>query len=175
MTRDTEALAGFLNTIDFTHFCTFTTPNPEGVPGMRRKAIKLAQFIGAGYRSTMFWAAEKFDSLDGMKSTCRVRYPDSGVTDYTTSRYHFHALLKTDVHAIEIFDWYYSRFKGRCDIIRNTDPAVRQSASYYCAKYITKQMADYDIYFGQDIRNRDLGAALSGRQLPLTSTDSLPF
>jgi hypothetical protein len=132
MKPETEALAGFLSSIDFSHFCTFTTRKPVSMAATRRIAENVAQWCGAGDYTTMFWAAEKFDVREG---------------------YHFHALLKSPLHPIEIFNWYYPRY-GRCQIIHNNDPDRRHSASYYCSKYITKALADYDIYFAQDIKDR---------------------
>lgn len=132
MTAQTEALGNFLDVIDFSHFCTFTTRKPVSVGATRRIAENVAKFVGAGSDSTMFWAAEKFDVREG---------------------YHFHALLETPHHPLEIFNWYFPRY-GRCQVINNTEPERRQAASYYCAKYITKQLADYDIYFSHAIRNR---------------------
>lgn len=128
MNRQTEALAGYLDTIDFDYFCTFTTRKPVSIPATRRIAERVAGTVYAGDSTSMFWAAEKFDVREG---------------------FHFHALLK--VHDLKyitptsIWAWYYPRF-GRCQVINNTDVERRQAASVYCAKYITKELADYDIY-----------------------------
>lgn len=132
MRPETEALAGFLSAVDFTHFTTFTTRKPISVNSARRIAENLAKFLDAGRTTTMFWAAEAFDTREG---------------------FHFHALLRTPMNAMEIFDWYFKRY-GRCQIINNTDPDTRHSASYYCGKYVTKKLADYDIYFAKDIQQR---------------------
>lgn len=154
MRPETEALAGFLSAIDFTHFCTFTTRKPSSVASMRRIAENVAKHIGAGETSTMFWAAEKFDAMDGMKSAAVLQHPGDAVyEDYTTSRYHFHALLRTHHSPIDLFGWYHPRY-GRCQVIDNTDQDKRHAASFYCAKYITKSLADYDIYFSKDIQRR---------------------
>ena len=132
MTAQVEALGNFLDVIDFSHFCTFTTRKPVSVAATRRIAEKVAKFVDAGRASSMFWAAEKFDVREG---------------------FHFHALLSTPLHPLEIFNWYYPRY-GRCQIINNTEPERRQAASYYCSKYVTKELADYDVYLSDAIRNR---------------------
>lgn len=132
MAPETEALAGFLSSIDFSHFCTFTTRKPVSIAATRRIAEAVGLQFDAGRLTTMFWAAEEFDVREG---------------------YHFHALLKTPYHPMDIFNWYYPRY-GRCQIIHNADPDRRHSASYYCSKYVTKRLADYDIYFAQDIKDR---------------------
>ncbi len=132
MSPQIEALGNFLDVIDFTHFCTFTTRKPISLNSTRRIAEKVAKFVNAGDRSTMFWAAEKFDVREG---------------------FHFHALLQSDFSPIEIFNWYFPRY-GRCQIIDNAAQERRQSASYYCAKYVTKSVSDYDIYFSKRIKNR---------------------
>lgn len=127
-----EALGNFLNCVEFTHFCTFTTRKPITIASTRRIAENVAKYVDAGRSTSMFWAAEKFDVREG---------------------YHFHALLETVIPAIDIFDWYYPRY-GRCQIIDNRLPDRQQQASYYCAKYVTKQLADYDIYFSETIKKR---------------------
>ena len=127
-----DALAGMLDTIDFTHFCTFTTRKPISLGSTRRIAEKVAKYVDAGQTSTMFWAAEQFDVRDG---------------------FHFHALLRTPMNQLDIFGWYFERY-GRCQLINNQDPDRRQAASYYCSKYITKKLTDYDVYFSHEIRNR---------------------
>jgi hypothetical protein len=76
----------------------------------------------------MFWAAEKFDVREG---------------------FHFHGLVKIhQQHYITpeyIWAWYFPRF-GRCQVIDNRDPDRQQSASWYCSKYMVKELADYDLY-----------------------------
>jgi len=128
MTPATEAMAGYLNSFDFQYFTTFTTRKPVSLPGTRRIAEQLATTIDAGITTTMFWAAEEFDVREG---------------------FHFHALLNLNSSACitpqSIWAWYFERY-GRCQIINNTDPNTRQSAGFYCAKYITKRLADYDLY-----------------------------
>jgi len=118
-------LAGFLDAINFTHFCTFTTSLPTSVNGARRIAERVYFFIGGRSASSMFWVAEKFEVRDG---------------------FHFHALLRTPLRPIDIWSWYFTRY-GRCQIIDNTLPERMLPATYYCSKYIVKKIADYDIYF----------------------------
>lgn len=127
-----HAMAGFLDAVDFKYFCTFTTRKPVSLGATRRIAEKVAHYIDAGRTSTMFWAAEPFDVREG---------------------YHFHALMRTPYNSMDIFAWYFPRY-GRCQIIDNQDPDRRQSASYYCSKYLTKGLADYDLYFDAGIQTR---------------------
>jgi len=131
-TIEVEALAGFLDVVDFKYFCTFTTRKPISLNSTRRIAENVGKFIDAGNTSTLFWAAEPFDVREG---------------------YHFHALMRTHLHALEIYGWYFQRY-GRCQIINNEEPERRRAASYYVSKYITKKISDYDVYFEKDIRNR---------------------
>lgn len=133
MTPSIVALAGFLDTIEFTHFCTFTTRKPISLNSTRRIAEKVAKYIDAGEASTMFWAAEEFDVRDG---------------------FHFHALLRTPYNQLDVWNWYFERY-GRCQLINNTEPDRQLAASYYCSKYVTKKLTDYDMYFGKEIRSRD--------------------
>lgn len=134
MTQNTqiETLGNFLAVVNFTHFCTFTSRRPISLNATRRIAENVAKYVDAGNTGSMFWAAEKFDVREG---------------------YHFHALLATPINAMDIFGWYFPRY-GRCQIIDNTDPERQQQASYYCSKYVTKALADYDIYFSRKIAQR---------------------
>lgn len=125
MDQHTEALAGYLDSINFQYFCTFTTRKPVSVASTRKIAERVANFIDAGGQNTMFWAAEKFDVREG---------------------FHFHALMKVQwITPTDVWAWYFPRY-GRCQVIDNTEIDRRQSASWYCAKYVTKRLADYDIY-----------------------------
>lgn len=129
---ETQAIAGFLDNIDFRYFCTFTTRKPISIASTRRIAETVVSFVDGGNTSTVFWAAEPFDVREG---------------------YHFHALMRTPKDKLEIFDWYFRRY-GRCSILDNSEPDRRQAASYYCSKYLTKKLADYDIHFETALKNR---------------------
>lgn len=132
-------LAGFLDAINFTHFCTFTMSKPTSIGSCRRIAERVYQNIGGRSASSMFWASEKHELTEGAGS----------------NRFHFHALLRTPMRPIDIFNWYYPRY-GRCQIIDNSDPARMLSASRYVSKYITKEIADYDIYINPQHLNISL-------------------
>jgi hypothetical protein len=125
-------LTGWLDSINFTHFCTFTTSKPISIYSTRRIAEKLYNVcLGGNKVSSMFWASEKFEVRDG---------------------FHFHALLRTPLQPQQIWEWYYSRY-GRCQIIDNSDPERMLTASRYVSKYITKELTDYDIYINPDHLN----------------------
>jgi len=131
-----SAFAGFLDALDFTHFCTFTTRLPVSVGATRRIAERVARHVDAGRSASLFWCAEKFDVRDG---------------------FHFHALLRTGAHKLDLWGWYFPRY-GRCQIIDNREPDRQLKASYYCSKYITKAISDWDIYFSDDLRLRSQAA-----------------
>lgn len=167
-TSNVHALAGFLDCISFDFFCTFTSRKPESVGSIRRQAenvytqIKSGVLFTGDFDVSMFWCAEKFDLTDGMKSTARLAHPEfvfdserytnaRNLKDYTSSRYHWHALIKANVDKFQLFD-YYSRRYGRCQIIDNREPDRQLAASYYCSKYVTKQLADYDIHLSSKHR-----------------------
>jgi len=126
--RAVEAWAGYLDSMNLDYFCTFTTRKPISLASTRKIAERVAGRIDAGGTTTMFWAAEKFDVREG---------------------FHFHALIKIHLqHHITpetIWAWYFPRF-GRCQVIDNRDPDRQQTASWYSAKYMTKELADYDLY-----------------------------
>jgi len=129
-----EALAGFLDKVDFDYFCTFTTRLPISLYSTRRIADKLCDHVQAGSSSSVFWAAENFAVRDG---------------------FHFHALMRMDppYTKLELFDWYFQKY-GRVDIIDNRSPDRQLAASYYVSKYVTKKITDYDILFCKYHMNR---------------------
>jgi len=118
-------LAGFLDSLDFNYFATFTTRKPIALKSTRRLAQRVGGHIGAGEVSTYFWCAEEFDVRDG---------------------YHFHALIDMP-HDPKLISSWYERSYGRCQIITNTKPGIKKAASWYVSKYITKGVTDWDIYF----------------------------
>jgi hypothetical protein len=78
----------------------------------------------------MFWAAEPFDVRDGN---------------------HIHALIHTDSSKETLRKWMKERY-GRTQVL-DYDPT--KGAHSYCAKYITKDLSDYDIIFkNQDGNDR---------------------
>jgi hypothetical protein len=137
MTANVHALAGFLDVISFDFFCTFTTRKPIGVKTCRRHADKVLDFVRKDDSETsFFWAAEKFELTEGAGS----------------NRFHWHALLKSQVDKYKLFNWYFQKF-GRCQIIDNREPDRQAAASYYCSKYMVKSLGDYDIH----LSSRDRG------------------
>lgn len=147
-------LADYLHGFKFDYFCTFTTARPVGLPSIRRIANRTFSFVRSGDLlcpgdpdASMFWAAEAFDSSQGV-SQAQLRFPDAGhsVKVYTSARYHWHALLKSTVDRRALWAWYsdkYSagRFRARCQILPNSNS---YSAAQYVTKYISKQLVDYD-------------------------------
>jgi len=156
-----DALAGFLDVIDFKYFCTFTTRKTMTLRQTRSIAENVGKFINAGDLSTYFWAAEPFDT--GVNAAFELSNPElidprkeGTILKPNKGRigYHFHALIRTPWNKMDIFDWYFPRY-GRCDIIDNQTPERQRAASWYISKYITKELSDYDIYFEKGIRNRE--------------------
>jgi len=158
---DVHAFAGFLDCFDFDYFGTFTTGKPMTLSGTRIVAERLGKFVKAGKETDMFWAAEPFET--GLYDMATIKHPE--VIDPKTNEvekpklgrlgYHFHTLMNTPFHKMEIWEWYFSRYKGRANIIPNKDPAIKQAASWYLTKYITKKCSDYDFHFSEKIKNRD--------------------
>jgi len=150
-----EVLAGFLDCISFDYFCTFTTRKPIGIKSCRRNAVDVYNHLLKHDRETsFFWCAEKFDLQDGMKSSATLRHPVSEIisSDYTSTRYHWHALAKGTFDKYAVFDWYFKKY-GRCQLIDNREPDRQLAASHYVSKYVTKSLADFDIY----LSSRDRG------------------
>jgi hypothetical protein len=75
----------------------------------------------------MFWAAEPFSI---------------GVRE---GSYHVHALLETRQSAKQIEDWWREKFGFA--LVKRYNP--QRGAVEYVAKYMTKQVHDYDILVGR--------------------------
>lgn len=122
-----EHFANWLSSYNFKTFGTFTTSRPLSLPASRRLAVSFARHIRAGSDSCMFWAAEPFDTREG---------------------FHFHALIKSELSNLQLWDyWTKERNLGRSqfvDIQRKKDS--ENSIEWYVSKYITKNLADFDIY-----------------------------
>jgi hypothetical protein len=119
--------ANFLNTIDWTHWCTFTTRYDLSMKSARRMSEVIfnkfsKQDIFNQGDQKMFWAAEPFDVKNG---------------------YHIHALIQTELSPEDIYKWTNKRF-GRTLIL----PYEKEKGAHsYCSKYILKKLSDYDLYF----------------------------
>lgn len=124
-----QSFSDFLSEYKFSTFGTFTTKKPLSLPGARRLAVDFARNFDAGRSSSMFWAAEPFDTREG---------------------FHFHGLIET--HGVysnkELWNyWSVLKDRGRSQFI----PIKREfgkanTIENYCAKYMTKKMSDFDIY-----------------------------
>jgi len=126
-----RAFSDFLGKYKFETFATFTTKKTLQLTGARRMAENFARHIDAGNSSTMFWAAEPFDSKIG---------------------YHFHGLINTygRISNLEMRN-YWSEYKdfGYSDFLKiHRKLGAKDQIENYCSKYITKRLADYDLYVG---------------------------
>ena len=123
-----EMLKGY----SFDTFCTFTTSRPLSLQASRRMAEKFARDKLPNH--TFFWASEPFDTRAG---------------------YHFHGLINTrlkpeyaKVFRADLFNfWTHERKYGRSQFVAiNRKFGSGASAEEYCAKYCSKELADWDIY-----------------------------
>lgn len=114
----------FLDGHEWDYFSTFTTRYPITLKSARRLMEKVGKHSCLTKDSMMFWVAEHFEVRDG---------------------YHTHALMKTPLDASSIWQWYFKRY-GRASIL-----TYRKNigGTGYVAKYVTKKIADYDLYVGE--------------------------
>jgi len=97
-------------------------------------AAKFAHHIQAGKDTSMFWAAEPFDSREG---------------------YHFHALINTfgkitndDMYRY----WTNEKQHGHSHFVKiHRALGKEEQIECYCSKYISKHLADYDIYTAKNL------------------------
>lgn len=153
-----ESLANWFETLDFTHFCTFTTRKPITSKACRRIAHKVEQYIQYNIDPTFafFWASEPFELSQGEVNS-NISNTENPINK--TTRYHFHALLRINDywgHDIRQLLWqWYSKTYGRCEIAPIKKGAdYKKAASIYCSKYTMKKKGDFDIYFGHLAREK---------------------
>lgn len=91
----------------------------------------------------LFWAAEPFEIKDG-EFDCKAIDPEFeqflGLRNST--RYHIHALFKTK-YSFDDIRTYWNRKYGRIDL-KNYDRDM--SGAEYIAKYVTKEISDFDLF-----------------------------
>lgn len=145
---------------DFDHFVTFTTKNPTTLQSMRRSLTRFANAFSAGIQYNQarnqfgidfFWAAEPFALQN---STLYDHVEGSQLMDQKTERYHAHGLIKDSLTFSKkdyIHNWSIHRQLGYLDVLPISE---NKSAHYYCAKYIRKNISDYDIRFKQKINDK---------------------
>ena len=126
----------FLKDIGWTQFATFTTRKPITVKSARRIMEQVGfEILRPGQK--MFWAAETFQL--GVRSGYLT---DDGKVHKAS--YHIHALIETRRSPSQVAKWYDEHF-GRVQIKRYDK---NKGAVGYVAKYITKQVHDYDLLIG---------------------------
>lgn len=136
-----NAFSQWLGNYKFTTFGTFTTEQPLHLTGARRMARNFGHWIRAGKDSTMFWAAEPFDAREG---------------------YHFHALINTygKISNKQMKDYWQNEKRFGIGQFLGIRRALgkENTIENYCSKYITKYLADYDIYTAKNFfENRCTG------------------
>jgi len=133
-----RTFSNWLSEYHFKTFGTFTTKQSLTLEGARRMAGNFGHWIQAGKESTMFWAAEPFDTREG---------------------YHFHALLNTNISNHEMWDYWTNKKQfGRSSFIEiHRKLGSKDQIENYCSKYITKRLADYDLYAGGSFLERSTG------------------
>jgi hypothetical protein len=122
-----EGWLTYLKGIPWTQFATFTTSKPITLKSARRLMEKVSVRV-LRQDEKMFWAAEPFQL---------------GVRE---GSYHVHALIKTRQSPKQVEDWWREKF-GWAQV-RRYNP--KKDAVEYVAKYMTKQVHDYDLLIGQE-------------------------
>lgn len=132
-----EALADYLNEQPWSLWTTLSTGYELTLPSARRSMGRMFDRVSTKYPNTrLFWAAENFDVKDGF---------------HVHSLWHFDQMLWTGDNRK-----MYQDFRNDWRIVSNTDKAAMYSERYeknkgahsYLAKYITKEITDYDLFDG---------------------------
>jgi hypothetical protein len=138
MTKVQNSFGSWLQSFDWTHWATFTTPYTLTLPSARRLMNRFADMrvspdIGArNVVEGLFWAAEPFDTKEG---------------------YHTHGLVKicpdmpykAVINAYQIATGNQNMGKERWARVQMSAYDPDKAAAFYLAKYISKKLADYDL------------------------------
>jgi len=125
----------WLGNYEWSYWTTLTTRYELTLPSARRLAEGYYKHLSKAGGCTMFWAAEPFDCKDGYHLHALLRVPDILPYNFLVNTYQFvcgnKEASKDEWHRIQLMK--YNKKLG---------------ASYYCGKYITKNLSDYD-FFGK--------------------------
>jgi hypothetical protein len=125
-----QALGQWLSPIEWNYWATPTTGYTLTQPSARRAMHRLHDALDRFSPCEMFWASEPFDTKEG---------------------FHTHALIKSALPFKIIVDTWqqvsgntkFERGK-KWNRIQLDDYNPELGAGYYCGKYITKKLSDYD-------------------------------
>ena len=125
----------WLSQYEWSYFCTFTTRYQLTLPSARRLMYRFWDMnelkrVGS---CQFFWCAEPFDTRVG---------------------YHTHGLIRVDsiISKNDLGLLYQvacgnkEQLRGEWHRLQLMNYNQKLGASYYCGKYITKQLADYDFW-----------------------------
>jgi hypothetical protein len=142
-TTKVQQLANYLGSLPWDFFVTGSTGYELTLKSARRLAERYSNNLPAG--SKFFWVAEKFECKDGYHIHGLIELADSN--------------LKHDSRSIRILGQLWQLATGNKCIENNSDgirweiwnqidnsPYMKGLGAHgYCAKYITKRKADYDL------------------------------
>ena len=136
-----QELGDWLSSFDWDFWATLTTRKELTLPSARRAVMGFNKFLERAGYTRIFFAIEQFDLKEG---------------------YHLHALLKLpDVLSYRniIETWQHvtgnkKKHKGKkWNAINLQKYNPKLGASHYLAKYITKELSDYD-FIGSKFKNK---------------------
>ncbi len=129
LTTYQRSFADLLSGYKFETFATYTTKRTLSLAGARRLASKFGDAFDAGERTSLFWAAEPFDTRVG---------------------YHFHGLINSygKFQNNDYWNWWSMQMNlGRSQFLPiNRAMGYQNQVEKYITKYITKRLADFDLY-----------------------------
>ena len=139
----TNPYGEWLGQYEWDYFCTFTTRYPLTLKSARRLMYRFFDMRASADKNSprlierMFWAAEPFDTREG---------------------YHTHGLMRirNDLAVTVPFKMITEMYQvaaGNADLEKSKWHRIqlrkynkKLGATYYCGKYITKELSDYDMY-----------------------------
>lgn len=131
-------MGDWLNTKEWSHWTTLTTPYELTIKGARRLAHKFHKKLSDNGSAEMFWACEPFDVKEGQHIHALVKAPP-GMP--------FEAIIETYQSVAGSEGWariQLDEFNPKWKKESSEEHEESKGAAYYVGKYITKRLSDYD-------------------------------
>ena len=136
---------GFINSLDWHYYCTFTTGYEMTLKSARRSMERFHKILSKNTGNIrFFWVAEPFDVKEGFHTHALLYFDNTQLNDYSSGKNSngFSAIKK----AWEIAAGGKYNAKGKNGIRgRYVRYKANKGAAHYLGKYLSKSMSDYDL------------------------------
>lgn len=140
-----DEYGNFLQKQEWDFFATYTTRQALTLPAARRMMEKYAIHIGCGGNTTFVnrqIPGKEFDEPAQVPGTGRAKLFWAAEPFKLRNSYHLHALVKCDMNAKQVDAYWQKKF----GFARIKDYDGSKPGAHYVAKYMTKELSDYDLH-----------------------------